>query len=68
MLTESYKDEAKELFTKQPANMRLFIVVDTQPRSLVFIDELDHCRPDYVVNYLETINCIFEMHGVLFLL
>jgi hypothetical protein len=37
-------------------------------RALVVIDELDRCRPDYAIHYLETIKHIFDIHGIAFVL
>jgi hypothetical protein len=39
-----------------------------QPKAFVFIDELDRCRPDYAVSYLETIKHVFDMRGIVFVL
>jgi hypothetical protein len=38
------------------------------PKVFVFVDELDRCRPDYAVNYLETIKHVFDIHGMVFVL
>ncbi len=38
------------------------------PKVLVFVDELDRCRPDYAVSYLETIKHVFDIEGMVFLL
>jgi hypothetical protein len=38
------------------------------PKAFVLIDELDRCRPDYSVCYLETIKHIFDVHGLVFIL
>lgn len=38
------------------------------PRALIFTDELDRCRPDYAVSYLETIKHVFDIHGLVFVL
>jgi hypothetical protein len=35
---------------------------------VVVIDDLDRCRPDYAVSYLETIKHIFDVHGIAFVL
>jgi hypothetical protein len=35
---------------------------------LVLIDELDRCRPDYAISYLETIKHVFDIHGIIFVL
>lgn len=38
------------------------------PKMLVFVDELDRCRPDYAIHYLETIKHVFNVKGMVFLL
>lgn len=40
----------------------------TDPNILFLVDELDRCRPDYAISYLETIKHIFDIKGVVFLL
>lgn len=35
---------------------------------LIFIDELDRCKPDYAISYLETIKHVFNIKGLVFLL
>jgi len=39
-----------------------------EPKAIVLIDELDRCRPDYAISYLETIKHIFDVHGIVFVL
>lgn len=39
-----------------------------RPKAFVFVDELDRCRPDYAINYLETIKHVFDIHGLVFML
>ena len=36
-------------------------VADSEPRVLFLVDELDRCRPDYAISYLETIKHIFDV-------
>lgn len=38
------------------------------PKAFIFVDELDRCRPDYAISYLETIKHIFDVHGLVFVL
>ncbi|MSU59071.1 MAG: hypothetical protein EXS35_13040 [Pedosphaera sp.] len=38
------------------------------PKAFLFVDELDRCRPDYAINYLETIKHVFDVHGLVFVL
>jgi len=35
---------------------------------LFLVDELDRCRPDYAISYLETIKHIFDIQGTVFIL
>ena len=37
-------------------------------RIVIFVDELDRCRPDYAVKVLERIKHLFEVEGVVFVL
>lgn len=37
-------------------------------KAVVFVDELDRCRPDYAVKYLETIKHVFDIPGLTFVL
>src|SRR4051794_22948003 len=32
--------------------------------ALIMVDELDRCRPNYAVEYLETIKHVFDIHGL----
>lgn len=34
----------------------------------VIVDELDRCRPDFAIQYLETIKHVFDIHGLVFVL
>lgn len=43
-------------------------VAASEPRVLFLVDELDRCRPDYAITYLETIKHIFDIKGTVFLL
>ena len=38
------------------------------PKVFVIVDELDRCRPDYAVSYLETIKHVFDVKGMVFVL
>ncbi len=43
--------------------------VEDKDVSLLFlVDELDRCRPDYAISYLETIKHIFDVKGAVFVL
>jgi KAP family P-loop domain len=53
---EKLKDTLREVFGGE------------SPKAFVFVDELDRCRPDYAINYLETIKHVFDVHGLVFVL
>jgi len=53
------------------ANLKTAIqnfVTSSEPRVLFLVDELDRCRPDYAIAYLETIKHIFDIQGAVFIL
>lgn len=37
-------------------------------RTYIFVDELDRCRPDFAIAYLEVIKHLFDIKGVVFIL
>ncbi len=43
-------------------------VDSVKPMVLFIVDELDRCRPDYAISYLETIKHIFDVKGAVFIL
>jgi hypothetical protein len=43
--------------------------IQEEKRQVLFlVDELDRCRPDYAISYLETIKHIFDINGAVFVL
>lgn len=44
------------------------IVSSWHPKALFLVDELDRCRPDYAISYLETIKHLFDTSGAVFIL
>lgn len=43
-------------------------VKESKPGVWFLVDELDRCRPDYAISYLETIKHIFDVKGAVFIL
>ncbi len=43
-------------------------ITESATRILFLVDELDRCRPDYAIAYLETIKHIFDLPGATFIL
>lgn len=37
-------------------------------KTVIFIDELDRCRPSYTIAYLEAIKHLLSVHGIIFVL
>ena len=48
-------------------SIRSIIHGDT-PNFLILVDELDRCRPDYAISYLETIKHVFDIKGIVFVI
>ncbi|MEC9492222.1 KAP family P-loop NTPase fold protein [Flexistipes sp.] len=53
-------EEIKEIIKEFISEDKLSIIF--------FIDELDRCRPDYAISYLETIKHVFDIKGIAFIL
>ena len=45
-----------------------FISTENQQNVIIFVDELDRCRPDYAVKLLERIKHLFNIEGLVFIL
>jgi hypothetical protein len=65
-LLDTFEERRKALGRLKESLAAVFGAVE--PRAIVFIDELDRCRPDYAIGYLETIKHIFDIHGIAFVL
>jgi hypothetical protein len=63
---ETYKQRVNALAQLKTHLRRVF--GGDKTRVIVFVDELDRCRPDYAVSYLETIKHVFDVTGMVFLL
>ena len=59
--------EKCELFEELKTELRNFTGNSNLP-ILVMVDELDRCRPDYAIEFLETIKHFFDIHGLIFVL
>jgi predicted KAP-like P-loop ATPase len=57
----------KEAMTKLKETIQNFVTA-SEPKVLFLVDELDRCRPDYAISYLETIKHIFDIKGAVFIL
>lgn len=44
------------------------LIYESENEVLFFVDELDRCRPDYAITYLEVIKHIFDINGAVFIL
>ena len=61
-----YKDR-QDAFEELKNLLKLDITKNPLP-IIIIVDELDRCRPDYAVEYLETIKHIFDLTGLVFVL
>ena len=57
----------KEALADLKNSIRSF-VEKNKSTILIFVDELDRCRPDYAISYLETIKHVFDIKGLIFIL
>ena len=65
--TFSIYQDRKESMYKLKLALQDF--VESSKRKILFmVDELDRCRPDYAIDYLETIKHIFDVNGAVFIL
>jgi hypothetical protein len=48
--------------------LRSILGSNSEIKAIVCVDELDRCRPDYAIAYLETIKHIFDIPGIAFVL
>lgn len=63
----NYGENISELEKFREA-LRQFVDSTDTKRVVVFVDELDRCRPDYAVKVLERIKHLFEETGLMFIL
>ncbi len=73
-LAEVTEQAAENLFTHHSKLAEFknalgeFAEAQTNKHIVIFVDELDRCRPDYAVKVLERIKHLFEVPGVVFVL
>jgi len=63
---EAYQQRTKAFQNLKTALKQVFS--GPEPKAIIFIDELDRCRPDFAVDYLETIKHVFDIEGLVFIL
>ncbi len=57
----------RDAMKKLKEGIEKFVAASDQ-KVLFLVDELDRCRPDYAIDYLETIKHIFDINDVAFVL
>jgi KAP family P-loop domain len=62
----SKMDALKEF--KKLLSKALAALPDDQPNLIIFVDELDRCRPSYAIEVLERIKHLFDIERVIFVL
>lgn len=63
----SIYQERKSAMESLKREIKSFVAA-SEPRVLFLVDELDRCKPDYAIVYLETIKHIFDIKGAVFLI
>lgn len=63
----SIYQERKSAMESLKSEIKSFVAA-SDPKVLFLVDELDRCKPDYAIAYLETIKHIFDIKGAVFLL
>ena len=59
--------EKQELFARLKS-LLTDLAGESENRIFVFVDELDRCRPNYAIDFLETIKHFFDIDGLVFVL
>jgi hypothetical protein len=67
---EAYRDEKHQIkqFREKIAEVADRVQSTTDSPLLIFIDELDRCRPDFAVELLERVKHLFDVPGIVFIL
>ena len=71
---KSYADEVWNCFRKRREAMKELKIRLREElnkdytTTLIMVDELDRCRPDYAIAYLEAIKHVFDIDGLVFVL
>ncbi len=60
-------EERKNAMTILKKTIKELFGQDDQ-RTFILVDELDRCRPDYSISFLETIKHIFDIKGIVFII
>lgn len=63
---ELYEERLK-LF-KELRNLLRNLTLKAKQAILIIVDELDRCRPNYAIEFLETIKHIFDIKGLIFVI
>lgn len=58
----------KESLTTLKRELTSLLGAEDKVKAIICIDELDRCRPDYAIEYLETIKHVFDIPGIVFVL
>lgn len=61
-------NKKKQAFNDLKELLQDFFESTQHVKAIVCVDELDRCRPDYAIQYLETIKHIFDIPGIVFVL
>lgn len=71
--TAQFAEQSMKKILKHPEQIKAFqdalkSRAEKDGRVVIFVDELDRCRPDYAIKLLERIKHLFEVQGLIFIL
>lgn len=61
-------DEQKATLEELEENLKAALKCVKKNKIIIFVDELDRCKPTYAINFLETIKHLFDINGLVFVL
>lgn len=67
-LLESYTNQKNAITNFHESLSEVLRLQNKEKPLLIFVDELDRCRPNYAINLLERIKHLFSLAGVVFVL
>lgn len=70
IIVEEYKNRKSSIENMKSALRQLLDeeFIESYGQIIIFVDELDRCRPNYAISFLEQMKHILDINGIVFLL